>query len=268
METDGNNGEGNAKPSPVRIVPSKYWVFRLSNYTIEDMETLETKFLALNAKYIFGEEICPTTGTPHLQGYAEFEYKVRPIETIGIKRIHWIKRARDATTEDNIRYCSKDGKYKTNFKIKQPLKKLACEENLYPWQITILEILKSEPDDRTIHWYWDEKGCGGKTTFCKFLTRKFGAIPLEGKKNDVLYCAAEFESNLYLYDIERSLEDFVSYGAIEKIKNGYYMCAKYESKPIDRNPPHVFVFANFPPDEDKLSKDRWNIVKIDREPEA
>jgi len=66
METDGNTGEGNARTSPSRIVPGKYWCFRLCNYTIEDMETLETKFHTLNCKYIYGEEIAPTTGTPHL----------------------------------------------------------------------------------------------------------------------------------------------------------------------------------------------------------
>jgi len=179
-----------------------------------------------------------------------------------MKRIKWIKRAKDATTDDNITYCSKEGKFKTNFKIKKPLKKLACEDNMYPWQKNIIKIIESEPDDRTIHWYWEPNGCSGKTTFSKYLTRKFDAVPLEGKKNDILYCAAEFESDIYIYDIERSLEEFVSYGAIEKIKNGYYMCAKYESKPIDRNPPHVIIFANFPPDIEKLSKDRWNIVLI------
>lgn len=126
----------------------------------------------------------------------------------------------------------------------------------------LLLILNEEPDDRTIHWIWESKGMTGKTTFCKFLSHYHGAIPLEGKKNDILYCAAEFESDLYVWDLERSMEDFVSYGALEKIKNGYYMCAKYESKPIIRPCPHILVFANFPPDEDKLSKDRWNIINL------
>ena len=40
------------------------------------------------------------------------------------------------------------------------------------------------------------------------------------------------------------------------------MCAKYESKPICRNSPHVIIFANFEPDLDKLSNDRWIIKKI------
>ena len=63
-------------------------------------------------------------------------------------------------------------------------------------------------------------------------------------------------------DIERSMEDYISYGAIEKIKNGYFMCAKYESKPIIRNPPHLLIFANFKPNIDELSLDRWVIREL------
>ena len=60
------------------------------------------------------------------------------------------------------------------------------------------------------------------------------------------------------------MEDYVSYGSIEKIKNGYFMCSKYESKPIVRNSPHVFIFANFEPELDALSLDRWHIVNLDK----
>ena len=58
------------------------------------------------------------------------------------------------------------------------------------------------------------------------------------------------------------MEEYVSYGAIEKIKNGYYMCSKYESKPIIRNPPHIIIMANFEPDYEALSKDRWIVIAI------
>lgn len=258
MAPTGSEGEGNTKPLP-RITASKNWCFTLNNYT-DEMLALLAPILELN-KYIYGFEV-GEQGTPHLQGYVEFTDKKRPSEYIKIKQIHWTKSK--GTRDENITYCSKDGNYKTNFIVKRPLKKLICEDESkqYKWQKDILKIISEEPDDRTIHWFWESDGCAGKTTFAKFLTRKYEAVPLEGKKNDILYCAAEFESNIYIYDIERSLEDYVSYGAIEKIKNGYYMCAKYESKPIDRNPPHVIIFANFKPDMSNLSEDRWHIVEI------
>jgi len=58
------------------------------------------------------------------------------------------------------------------------------------------------------------------------------------------------------------MEEYISYGAMEKIKNGFYMSSKYESKPIIRNCPHIICFANFEPDYDKLSQDRWKVHNI------
>jgi len=46
------------------------WRFVVNNYTEEDITQLK------NAEYkyiVFGQEIAPTTGTPHLQGYVEFD---------------------------------------------------------------------------------------------------------------------------------------------------------------------------------------------------
>ena len=102
----------------------------------------------------------------------------------------------------------------------------------------------------------------GKTTFCKYLCAKYNGIVIEGKKNDILYVAAEYESDLYIMDIERTAEDYVSYASIEKIKNGLYMSGKFEGRMIIRNCPHVIIFANFEPDIEALSKDRWHIVNL------
>jgi len=132
----------------------------------------------------------------------------------------------------------------------------------YPVPTSKILIAETEPDDRTIYWYWCEKGKSGKTTFAKYLSYHYGAIPLEGKKNDILFTAAEYDSNIYIFDLERSMEGHVSYAALEKIKNGFYMVGKYEGKPIIRNSPHVIVFANFAPDEEKLSQDRWKVKHL------
>lgn len=253
----GNNWKQNEGNTIPRFVPSKYWAFTLNNWSKEELETLET--ILSEDEYIIGKEV-GDSGTPHLQGYVSFKKKVRPMEKIKNPRIHWEKCK--GNREQNINYCSKDKDFVTNIKLKKPLKVL-LETQLYPWQRSIIDIISSEPDDRTIHWFWEANGCTGKTTFAKYLSHKFGAIPLEGKKNDILYCAAMFESDLYIWDLERCMEEYVSYGALEKIKNGYFMCSKYESKPIIRNSPHVIVFANFAPDIKNLSKDRWNIVSIE-----
>ena len=40
----------------------------------------------------------------------------------------------------------------------------------------VVDILKTEPDERTIHWFWEPKGNVGKTTLCKWLVVKRGAF--------------------------------------------------------------------------------------------
>ncbi|AGJ74752.1 replication-associated protein [Dragonfly associated cyclovirus 4] len=83
--------------------------FTWNNYTEEDI--IKTKeFLTNNCKYgIFGKEVAPTTGTPHLQGYANL---IKPMRFSTIKKhlhngIH-IEKA-NGSDEDNKRYCSKAG---------------------------------------------------------------------------------------------------------------------------------------------------------------
>lgn len=81
-------------------------VFTKNNYTQEDKINLlsEKKF----SYVIIGEEIAPSTGTPHLQGYAEFEtvYKFGPIAK---KYGMFVQLAR--TQKEAIDYCKKEGNF-------------------------------------------------------------------------------------------------------------------------------------------------------------
>lgn len=252
-----NLEKGNTKLS--QDSPCKRWCFTLNNYSENDKILLTEKFNSSKDLYIIGEEI-GESGTPHLQGYVNFSNKIRLTALKKINpKIHWEKCK--GSEEDNIKYCSKDNKYVTNFKIKKPLK-IIERSKLYKWQEEIVQIVEAEPDDRKIYWYWESTGKVGKTTLCKYLCFHHNAIIIEGKKNDILFCAAQYDSELYIMDFERSIEDYISYGAMEKIKNGLYMCSKYESKPILRNPPHLICFANFPPNLDEMSLDRWVVKQI------
>lgn len=239
--------------------------FTFNNYTAEDVRVLEMRFKDICSKYCFQEEVGSETETIHLQGVISCKKRMRWSEFGLSKRIHWevckdVKKA--------YKYCCKEatripGTAPYCYNFTPPIElDIIKRDKLYDWQVEIINIISNKPDHRTIHWYWETNGNVGKTTFAKYLSYHHKAIPLEGKKNDILYCAAQFESNIYIYDIERSLEEYVSYGAIEKIKNGYFMSAKYESEPIIRNCPHVIIFANFEPDYNKLSADRWNVVRI------
>lgn len=86
---------------------SRHYCFTLNNWTEEDL----TKFQNLKARYIiYGEEIAPTTGTPHLQGYMEFKNAVRMAfikKTFPTMHLE----ARNGTREQARSYCTKDKKY-------------------------------------------------------------------------------------------------------------------------------------------------------------
>lgn len=60
---------------------------------------------------IYGSEICPKTGTPHWQIYAEFAQKQSMVQVL--EKLHICKgwaSACKGTAEQNIAYCTKEGK--------------------------------------------------------------------------------------------------------------------------------------------------------------
>lgn len=85
------------------MAQSRRWCFTLNNYTSYD----ETDFQSVDCVYmIYGKEHCPTTGTPHLQGYIVFSTNKR---LASMKKLHPTAHWETAkgTTQQNIDYCSK-----------------------------------------------------------------------------------------------------------------------------------------------------------------
>lgn len=85
---------------------SRGWCFTLNNYTEWDQKALEKvdcRFL------IFGKEVAPTTGTPHLQGYIYWDSlkSMKAVKKVVGERAHL--QPANGTAEENIKYCSKEG---------------------------------------------------------------------------------------------------------------------------------------------------------------
>ena len=173
-------GEGNTITSPSsgkkQISPSKRWCFTLNNYTSDETDEILEVFEKKSKLYIIGDEI-GSSETPHLQGYVEFNEKYRPVSLFNNKRIHWEKAK--GNQESNIKYCSKEKILKSKgVKIKKPLKLIT---DLYPWQQEIKDfVLNTEPDDRTVHWYWESEGGFGKTQFIRYMCAKYNALFCSG----------------------------------------------------------------------------------------
>lgn len=262
-----NSGLGNTKKARAYIIT---W----NNYDVEELKWYNeyVRTTSLVAKFVHQEEV-GESGTPHIQGGIYFK---SPRSFMAVKKdlpkCH-IEVAK--SWKKVVEYCSKmdtrNGTVETNINglVKKALIDPLDGKSLYPWQEEVLTIIKLEPDERTIHWYWEEDGCAGKTTLAKHICIKNkGAIYLTGKAADMkfgVFSYVEQENNpdIIILDFARSkMGVTISYDGIEQIKNGIFFNTKYESKMVIYNSPHVVCLANWPPDEKMMSNDRWHIVNI------
>lgn len=245
----------------------------------EQKDTFENAFNLLEGlkplcdKFVWGEEYGKSKSTPHIQGAFILKNKMRwkTIESNFFKlKCPYGKKLKNWSSAQT--YCSKECNkiHYGGFEFAKPLKSLPCENNLYEWQQKIINIILEDPDDRTIHWIYGANGCDGKTTFCKHIFRKFkNVIMLSGKSADMKNGIVEYKKTngilpeIILINLPRSFnKEYLSYTGIEEVKDMFFYSGKYEGGMIDGNPPHLLIFSNELPDAKKMSKDRWNLIKI------
>lgn len=258
----GNTNSNAPKPN----TRNRAWCFTYNNpvISLKGISTILEKY-----NYVVGEEIAPTTGTKHFQGY--FNHKdsltFNKVKNLLPHGCHISKAF--GSEEQNYIYCSKEGNYITNIKLKkrvQPLKE-TVECNLKEWQQNIINILDGERDRRTINWVVDEKGNNGKTWLCKYILSNYHNCFYfrGGKANDIasqVIKQEDYNPEICLFDLPRTCEGSVSYNSLEQLKDGLIHTNKYEGGFKVFDSPHVIVFANFEPELEKLSKDRWNVINI------
>lgn len=231
-------------------------------------------------KVIIAHEV-GALGTPHLQGYVYFKHaRLRSAVHDKLKQLLggrdlYLTFAR-GDSKSNYRYCSKDGDFIANYfhRVPQPLKVLS-HESLFVWQRQIVAryfVGEGLNDDRHILWVYDPAGNTGKTELARYLCFHHEAIIVGGRLSDALHTIAawrlqhrdtdDYHQPPILLDVPRAQMAHVSYAAIEAAKNGIFCSTKYESASVLYNSPVVIVFANFAPDYNKLSMDRWIVFKI------
>lgn len=64
---------------------------------------------------------------------------------------------------------------------------------------------------------------------------------------------------IVIINLAWSSEQHINYEIMETLKNGSFFSPKYNSRDKHAGIPHLVVFANFYPDKDKMSADRWDI---------
>lgn len=262
----GGNTKTPSNSEKKRQTSKQAWCFTWNHYPKNYLDLMAPTIDMLD-KYVFGEEVAPKNGTPHLQGYVFRESKFRPIEYLKWpEAIHW-EGAR-GNPRQNFNYCSKDW---TNVKFKgiKPERQLP-ELELYGWQLDIANIVETEPDPRKIHWIWSTEGKKGKSTMAKWLCRQGGLI-CSGKAADMKYLVLKYKEKtgdfpeILVFDVPRSMENYLSYTGLEELKNGLFCSTKYECASFEMPHPHEFVFANFAPDmfDKDMSSDRFEVTCLD-----
>lgn len=265
---------------------ARWWAFTIMNPTDCDVEQMNT-LLSESEEFLAQDEICPSTGTPHIQAYVGFKY-MKPKKFI----VNTVPRAASVNPTDSAHYkdyCCKLDSRPENARqwVKQKEKKKpgpkrqgpkrdpimeASGGKLYPWQQEIKDILATTPDWRTVNWYWEPNGEVGKSTFVKHLRMSGNnVIRVGGRYEDIAFMIAEpeLEPIGVFIDVPKEMNvNHISYKAIEDLKLGSIVSSKYKSRVYDFDPPHVFVFANQPPPLHKLSADRWNVREIINESSA
>lgn len=270
-------GGGNITAPPGSLLPDDYkpdargraWCFVVNNpeEVLEDFE----RYVKLECeKYTYQLERGEKKGTLHIQAALYFKSQ----RTWGALVKRWptayIRKAKNWKDLEKYsrKVATRESEVKTNIrKVKDPMEGLTP----YGWQAALIDEISGEPDARKIIWYHEPNGRAGKTTLAKSLCLRYpGEIMyVAGAGADVRYGVKKWlddnEGNLkcVIFGFPRSMEQKISYEALEQVKDGIFYNTKFESGMAMFDPPHVVVFSNWAPDKSKLSKDRWDIREID-----
>ncbi len=267
--TRGIREEGEAKQrrtekKQATINPARNWCFTWFGFKPEEMDELIKDD---NVDWVVAqEEICPRTTRNHVQGVLCFKKKVRPSSNFPQwKEIHWeICRNVQAAKL----YCRKTESKKVDGLTWNVGDDAVVITTIEPkgWQVRMLKSMETWVG-RKIYWCFEYAGNMGKSMFCKYLCVHKGAYILSGKSADMKSAVAMMKKKpkLVIIDIPRSSQQYVSYSGIEEISNGCFFSGKYEGSMVLMNNPIILCFANAPPDYDKMSSDRWELIDLNKE---
>lgn len=131
---------------------------------------------------------------------------------------------------------------------------------LHGWQQAIIRLL-SVQTDRQVLWIFDKEGGRGKTFLTQYLRDNHGAINMaNGSGKDI---ALTYNGEpIVCFNYARSDTDHLNYRVLEDLKDGMIFSPKYNSTMKTFDPPKVVCMANYEPEYDRLSHDRWVVYEI------
>ena len=142
------------------------------------------------------------------------------------------------------------------------------------WQMDLRQYL-DKPCDRKVIWVVGKEGNEGKSFFQANIREEFGysrVCTLELSENSrntfhILGKLCSKHTDIFLFNVpRRGFLEVEGYRILESIKDGVAIDGKYNSQKLNFKQPNVLmVFSNREPDQNKLSKDRWVILKISKD---
>lgn len=264
-----------AETAPARDEPRGYkaWFFTWNNPkdTPSDFMRKMKDLRSVMGKFQLERGV---EGTLHFQGAAKWRSQVRGSTLTRSFPGIWLERLHDWDMTYGTKEESRvDGPWAWGCIIPRPI--LArSPSDLYPWQKVLFDRLSKPCDeDRKVLWIWESDGCRGKSSLAKTLRIALGegaVLSLGGDTKDVAHAIRQVvkplkgpqlhDLQVVIFDLERT--DTVPYDILGKIKDGWLFSPKYDSADVLFAPVHVVCFANYPPDNARISTDRWEIIEL------
>lgn len=281
QETQANTGEGNTDlPQCTGKATTRAWFGTLNNYTDHGV-THQTHFASLikcttPKMYIVCTHIGLIKQTPHLHCVIYYENARLKTSMKQINQATSWRSVRSFTGATN--YCTRAAtrqmlpiQWGCDFDVEQGKIEITRTPKTpytpYGWTKAFIdEVITPEPDDRTIHWFWEENGGVGKSQLTKYIIRNYHALCVSGKACDIKYVVQAWlpkRLDVVIWNIPRSAAERISFSTMEDLKDGTFCTSKYKGTMIDMmDTMHIIVFANMPPNYEMMSANRWNVKRI------
>lgn len=135
---------------------------------------------------------------------------------------------------------------------------------LYPWQKTLKQAIDTDPDDRSMICVLDPEGGKGKSRFANAMTHAFRdkVINLSnGRGIDMAHTLANApDVRLIQVVLSRQMQETTNLKFLEQAKDGHFMTAKYQSRNITLETPHIVIYSNYALNWKEVTTDRWRIL--------
>lgn len=265
------------------------WELRMNSEGVT-VKQLKDQLKKIAKKWVFQLEQGSKTGYKHYQGRISLFKKATKKTALKLfVDIPAPQYFEPTTTADYTKegfYCMKEqtrleGPYKDDDKEPPyiPVQYRHIKESqFYPYQKAIFN--NEYFNYRTVNYVVDKGGNLGKSTIACLTTQLKDGLyipPMNDAQKlvEFVYCQLEQYKDgetpkVFIIDLPRSMSKdclFGMFSAIEQFKTGYIYDTRYKGRSRWIDSPNIWVFTNEDPDLSRLSRDRWNILKVNDEKE-